>query len=179
MGEAEVKRLRGNSFGLFEILTRIPAPPPEWTDFNQNDPGVTLVKVFAFLTENLLFRANQIPERDRRRFLTLLTEVLVSRHDGSPPKDERYQDLECSLAGGFHAVLESEIQRKGLRNESESSLDHMQADNEEVLLTRLGYSSDGPGVVQFLWDNQLQLANTLHAFGLPHNCVEYCGATRP
>jgi hypothetical protein len=178
LGEAESQAVRGRRFGLFEMLTRIPAPPPEWTDVNQNDPGVTLLEVFAFLTENLLFRANQIPERDQRRFLTLLTEVLVSRHDGSPPKDERYQDFECSLAGGCRALLESEIQRQGSRNESDS-LEHMQAHNEEMLLTRLGYSVDGPGVVQFLWDHQLELANTLHAFGLPHNCAEYCGETKP
>jgi hypothetical protein len=45
---------------------------PEWTNFNKSDPGVTLVEVFAFLTENLLYRANQVPERNRRKFLSLL-----------------------------------------------------------------------------------------------------------
>ena len=38
---------------------------PEWTEMNESDPGVTLVEVFAFLAENLLFRADQIPERGR------------------------------------------------------------------------------------------------------------------
>ena len=38
---------------------------PEWTDFNDADPGVTLLEIFAFLTENLLYRAGQIPERGR------------------------------------------------------------------------------------------------------------------
>jgi hypothetical protein len=33
---------------------------------------VTLVQVFSFLTESLLYRANQIPERNRRAFLHLL-----------------------------------------------------------------------------------------------------------
>src|SRR4051794_7015042 len=55
-----------------EALARIPVHNPEWTNFNESDPGVTLVEVFAFLTENLLYRANQVPERDRRKFLTLL-----------------------------------------------------------------------------------------------------------
>ncbi|MGZ8157270.1 MAG: baseplate J/gp47 family protein [Methylobacter sp.] len=45
---------------------------PEWTNFNQSDPGVTLVQLFAFLTENLLYRANLIPERNRIKFLQLL-----------------------------------------------------------------------------------------------------------
>jgi hypothetical protein len=57
---------------LDETLARIPVHNPEWTNFNKSDPGVTLVELFAFLTENLLYRSNQIPERNRRKFLTLL-----------------------------------------------------------------------------------------------------------
>ena len=55
-----------------EALELAAAHVPEWTNFNRSDPGVTLVEVFAFLTENLLYRANQIPERNRRKFLQLL-----------------------------------------------------------------------------------------------------------
>src|SRR5437764_1471153 len=55
-----------------EALARIPVHTPEWTNFNASDPGVTLVEVFAFLTESLLYRANQIPERNRLAFLRLL-----------------------------------------------------------------------------------------------------------
>src|ERR1041384_1606155 len=55
-----------------EALARIPVHNPEWTNFNRSDPGVTLIELFAFLTESLLYRANQIPERNRRAFLSLL-----------------------------------------------------------------------------------------------------------
>lgn len=55
-----------------ESLARIPTHTPEWTNFNASDPGVTLIQVFAFLTESLLYRANQIPERNRTKFLQLL-----------------------------------------------------------------------------------------------------------
>src|SRR6478735_9155582 len=57
---------------LDEALARIPVHTPEWTNFNKSDPGVTLIELFAFLTESLLYRANQIPERNRRKFLQLL-----------------------------------------------------------------------------------------------------------
>ena len=57
---------------LDEALARIPIHNPEWKNFNKSDPGVTLIELFAFLTENLLYRSNQIPERNRRKFLTLL-----------------------------------------------------------------------------------------------------------
>lgn len=57
---------------LDEALARVPVHNPEWTNFNKSDPGVTLIEIFAFLTENLLYRSNQIPERNRRKFLSLL-----------------------------------------------------------------------------------------------------------
>src|SRR6185369_698695 len=61
---------------LNEALARIPVHNPEWTNFNKSDPGVTLVELFAFLTESLLYRSNQIPERNRRKFLSLLGQPL-------------------------------------------------------------------------------------------------------
>ncbi len=57
---------------LKEGLARIPVHNPEWTNFNKSDPGVTLIEVFSFMTESLLYRANQVPERNRRKFLSLL-----------------------------------------------------------------------------------------------------------
>src|SRR6185369_611088 len=57
---------------LDEALARIPVHTPEWTNFNKSDPGVTLIEIFAFLTENLLYRSNQIPERNRRTILKSL-----------------------------------------------------------------------------------------------------------
>ena len=57
---------------LNDALARIPVHNPEWTNFNKSDPGVTLIELFAFMTENLLYRANQIPERNRKKFLQLL-----------------------------------------------------------------------------------------------------------
>jgi hypothetical protein len=57
---------------LEEALVRIPVHNPEWTNFNKSDPGVTIIELWAFLTESLLYRVNQIPERNRRKFLSLL-----------------------------------------------------------------------------------------------------------
>lgn len=55
-----------------EGLARIAVHNPEWTNFNDSDPGVTIIQVFAFMTESILYRANQIPERNRLKFLQLL-----------------------------------------------------------------------------------------------------------
>src|ERR687895_592650 len=55
-----------------ETLSRIPAHTPEWTNPRLGDPGRTMVELFAWLTETLLYRANLIPERQRLAFLRLL-----------------------------------------------------------------------------------------------------------
>src|SRR5438045_8120731 len=55
-----------------ELVRRIPAYTPEWTDHNASDPGITLLELFAFLGENLLFRFNQIPETTKLAYLKLL-----------------------------------------------------------------------------------------------------------
>lgn len=55
-----------------EVLSRIPAHTPEWTNPRLGDPGRTLIELFAWLTDTLLYRANLIPERQRLAFLRLL-----------------------------------------------------------------------------------------------------------
>jgi hypothetical protein len=54
-----------------DVLRRIPAHTPEWTNPRLGDPGYTLVELFAWLTDTLLYRANLIPERQRLAFLRL------------------------------------------------------------------------------------------------------------
>jgi hypothetical protein len=65
-----------------EAIVRIPVHTPEWNNFNDSDPGITLVQLFAFMTENLLYRSNRIPENNRRKFLTLLGIGLLPKTPG-------------------------------------------------------------------------------------------------
>lgn len=55
-----------------EALSRIPALAPEWTDHNESDPGITLIELFAWLTEQLLYRVDRIPAANEEVFLRLL-----------------------------------------------------------------------------------------------------------
>ena len=55
-----------------EVRSRIPHYTPEWTDFNDSDPGITLTQVFAHLAEMLLFRMNMVPELAYVKFLELI-----------------------------------------------------------------------------------------------------------
>jgi predicted phage baseplate assembly protein len=55
-----------------ECILRIPRYCPEWTNFNPSDPGVTLIELFAWLTDQMLLRFNQVPRRNYVSFLELL-----------------------------------------------------------------------------------------------------------
>jgi predicted phage baseplate assembly protein len=55
-----------------ECVNRIPRYCPEWTDHNLSDPGITLVELFAWLTDQMLLRFNQVPRKNYVAFLELL-----------------------------------------------------------------------------------------------------------
>ena len=45
---------------------------PEWTDHNVSDPGVTLIETFAWMTDQLIYRLNRVPDRNYVKFLELI-----------------------------------------------------------------------------------------------------------
>ena len=55
-----------------EARRRIIRYCPEWTDYNLSDPGITLIELFAWMAEQLTYRLNQVPEKNRIRFMELL-----------------------------------------------------------------------------------------------------------
>ena len=55
-----------------EAKSLIPQFCPEWTDHNVSDPGVTLIELFAWMTDLLLYRVNQVPDRMYVKFLEMI-----------------------------------------------------------------------------------------------------------
>ncbi len=55
-----------------ETKLLIPKYCPEWTNHNLSDPGVALIELFAWMSETLLYRLNQVPDRFYTKFLELM-----------------------------------------------------------------------------------------------------------
>ena len=55
-----------------EALNIIPTHAPQWTNHNPADPGITLIEIFAYLTEMLLYRQNRVTQASKLIFLQLL-----------------------------------------------------------------------------------------------------------
>src|SRR5204862_7239953 len=64
-----------------EAISMIPSYAPEWTNHNPSDPGITLVELFAYLTEMLVYRVNRVTDDNMRAFLKLIMgpEAKISR----------------------------------------------------------------------------------------------------
>src|SRR5215213_2897792 len=75
-----------------ETKKLIPRYCPEWTDHNVSDPGVTMIELFAYMVDILLYRINRVPERNYIKWLEMLGLRLL------PPKPAR-TDITVYLTG--------------------------------------------------------------------------------
>lgn len=57
---------------LEELERRIPVYAPEWTNHNDSDPGITLLQLFAYLSEQVGYRLNRVPDKAHVALLALL-----------------------------------------------------------------------------------------------------------
>jgi predicted phage baseplate assembly protein len=55
-----------------EARLRIQRSCPEWTEHNVSDPGITLIELFAWMTEMLVYRVNRVPDKLHVALLELL-----------------------------------------------------------------------------------------------------------
>jgi hypothetical protein len=55
-----------------EMRALIPKYAPQWTDHNPSDLGISLIELFAWLAEGVIYRLNQTPDKNYLAFLNLL-----------------------------------------------------------------------------------------------------------
>jgi hypothetical protein len=86
----------------------IPGWAPEWTNHNAADPGITLVELFAYLSEMLIYRLNRISAANLRAFLRLINGL-----DWKSPKDldEAKQETLANLRRTRRAVTAEDFER--------------------------------------------------------------------
>ncbi|MFG1841509.1 putative baseplate assembly protein [Micromonospora sp. NPDC049175] len=88
--------------GFLDLVTeareRIRQSCPAWTDLSAHDPGMALVEAFAHLTEVMIYRLNQLPEKAYVSFLNLLG---VTRHAPTAA----WADVRFTRSGGDRAAI--------------------------------------------------------------------------
>ncbi len=86
-----------------EARDRIPRFTPEWTNFNDSDPGMTLVKLHAWMTETILWELNRVPELNYIKFLEL---VGIDRRPARPARTRLKAELDKLGAPGDPLVVD-------------------------------------------------------------------------
>ena len=64
-----------------EARALIPQYTPDWTNLSDSDPGITLVQLFAWMTEMTIYRLNRVPDKTYVHFLNFIGE---ERRDARP-----------------------------------------------------------------------------------------------
>ena len=118
---------------------------PEWTDHNVSDPGVTLIELFASMTEMMLYRLNQVPEKNYIKFLEMLGVTL------EPPVP-----AQAELVFRLSRPIE----------DAESAPEHRLRAVETVAATM---RTENEEAVEFVLDEDLRMARPrlAHAIALP------------
>ena len=55
-----------------EAVENIVKHCPEWTNHNPSDPGITIIELLSSMTEDVITRLNQVPEKNYLSFLDLI-----------------------------------------------------------------------------------------------------------
>ncbi len=55
-----------------EARSKIPLSCPKWTDYTLSDPGITVIEMFAWMVDMLLYRLNRVPEKNYIKFMELI-----------------------------------------------------------------------------------------------------------
>jgi predicted phage baseplate assembly protein len=64
-----------------EVRQLIPRYAPEWTDQHPSDLGITLIELFAWVVEGLIYRLNRVPDKN---YVALLNLLGVTRNPPTP-----------------------------------------------------------------------------------------------
>jgi predicted phage baseplate assembly protein len=105
---------------------------PEWTDHNVSDPGVTLIETFAWMTDQLIYRLNRVPDRNYIKFLELIGVTLF------PPTAAR-TDVTFWLSGPQPDVvrISSGTQVATVRTETDEAIVFATTDELPIIPARL------------------------------------------
>ncbi|MDG0812939.1 hypothetical protein [Cohnella rhizosphaerae] len=87
---------------------------PEWTDENAHDPGMTMLELFAWISEMQQFYLSRVPDRNRRKFLELLGESPPAGDAGGCARFVRRHPGDGKTAAGHEAARRgSDVRDRG------------------------------------------------------------------
>lgn len=130
-----------------EALSMIPTYAPEWTNHNPSDPGITLIEMFAYLTEMLLYRQNRVTETNKLMFLKLL------RGPNWEPKQDLQTEIKETITevrDRYRAITRADFVELALEADSTIARAHCLPRRNLYSENPLGEPVDKPGHVSII-----------------------------
>ncbi len=128
-----------------EARSKIPQYCPKWTDYNLSDPGITLIELFAWMVDMLLYRVNRVPEKNYIKFMDLLGVRL------QPPRPARADITFRLSAPQRHSVT---IPRGTVcataRSETQEAISFTTDEDLPVVVPELAYAMTTPDDAVFM-----------------------------
>lgn len=118
-----------------EARSKIPQYCPRWTNYNLSDPGITLIELFAWMVDLLLYRINRVPEKNYIKFMDLLGVRL------QPPRAARV-DITFRLSGPQRTLvtIPAGTEISTIRTESQEAISFTTDRDLPVLAPGLAYA---------------------------------------
>ncbi|AGB49807.1 Baseplate J-like protein [Methanomethylovorans hollandica DSM 15978] len=110
-----------------EARTLVPRYSPAWTDHNESDPGITLIELFAWLSEIALYRIDRVTDQHRLKYLKLL---------GIRPQPAKPAKVDLTFTSSQKSVAQKPVLKKGMlvSTKIEGKRVHFQLDNDITIL---------------------------------------------
>jgi hypothetical protein len=97
-----------------EALSLLPSYDADWTNYNPSDPGITLIELFAYMTEMMIYRSDQVTSKNKQAFLALLTGKPASQFIDTD-LNEAIRETVVRLRQPDRAVTVSDFERLALQ----------------------------------------------------------------
>lgn len=141
-----------------EARRRIIRYCPEWTDYNLSDPGITLIELFAWMTEMIVYRLNRVPEKNYIKFMEMLGIQLE-------PASSARTDLTFWLSTPFPIAPEDDTVAVVVQG-TEIATRRTEEEDEIIFTTDRGLTIRPPKL------NQLRRVDDVHKNYLPRLGIE-------
>lgn len=127
-----------------EARSKIPLYCPKWTDYNLSDPGITIIELFAWMVDMLLYRLNRVPEKNYIKFMDLIGIQL------EPPKPATVNltfRLSAPRPEPFTIPLGSEVAT--VRTEAQEAITFTTNEDFTIIVPTLAYAMTTPDDTTF------------------------------
>jgi predicted phage baseplate assembly protein len=127
-----------------EARRLIPRYCPEWTDHNLSDPGITLIELFAWMMDMLLYRLNRVPDKNFVTFLDLIGVKLL------PPSAARADvTFRLSAPQPEMVTIAAGAEVATVRTETQEAITYSTDRNLRILVPHLIYCLTSPDGASF------------------------------